>query len=303
MVAPPLPGRPHLPSAVTPSTVIAADWSGALRAEARTLRVATVAHGTVRAVAAASREQAGDVLLDAAGTDPSLVAGLDFSFSMPGWWLDACGITEVGHLWDDADRLEGWLQRCAPPFWGRPGRPRPTLAGDPLRLTERSAPGNPGSVFQIGGAGAVGTASLRGMPTLARLRAAGFSVWPFDPWRPPVVLEVWPRLAIGGLVKTRAAERDGWARRHGERLARPAADAVRRSPDALDAAAAALWLADRPGPRPNVDDPLIRKEGWIDGVPLPGGDVVGGDVVGGDVVGGDVVGGDPEAVPATTVGA
>ena len=38
----------------------------------------------------------------------------------------------------------------------------------------------PKSVFQIGGAGSVGTASLRGMPVLQRLREAGFAVWPFD---------------------------------------------------------------------------------------------------------------------------
>ena len=36
----------------------------------------------------------------------------------------------------------------------------------------------PKSTFQIGGAGAVGTGSLRGMPHLLTLREAGCAVWP-----------------------------------------------------------------------------------------------------------------------------
>lgn len=60
----------------------------------------------------------------------------------------------------------------------------------------------PKSVFQIGGAGAVGTGSIRGMPHLADLRGAGFSVWPFHEVRAPVVVEIYPRLLTGEVVKS-----------------------------------------------------------------------------------------------------
>jgi hypothetical protein len=252
-----------------PGRTLAVDWSGAARGEERILRVATTVDGIVESVRAATREQAGDLLVDAAHADPGLVAGLDFSFSTPAWWLDACGIAGPAELWADAGRLERWLADCRPPFWGRPGRRRPPTGGDPLRLTERCAPGTPGSVFQVGGAGAVGTASLRGMPTLTRLRKAGFAVWPFDPWRSPVVVEVWPRLAIGPLVKSSPAARGGWVRTRRGRLSPGAAAAARHSPDALDAAAAALWLADHPFPGPAADDPVVDREGWIAGVEAP----------------------------------
>lgn len=90
--------------------------------------------------------------------------------------------------WDLAAREgERWLAACPAPFWGRRGRPRPTFGPgqSPFRVTEdqqRTVAGiRPKSVFQVGGAGAVGTGSLRGMPELSRLRAAGFSIWPIDP--------------------------------------------------------------------------------------------------------------------------
>jgi len=89
---------------------------------------------------------------------------------------------------------EDWLAECAPPFWGRPGRPRPVLA-EHLRRAEKAisvAGISPKSVFQVGGAGAVGTGSVRGMPYLPQLRQAGFSIWPFDPASPWTVLESTP---------------------------------------------------------------------------------------------------------------
>ena len=250
--------------------VFAVDWSGAARYEDRHLWVAEVdpAAGRVVALAPATRAGAADQLLAAAARDGGVVAGLDFSFSLPAWWLRANGIGSAAELWADGERLEGWLATCRPPFWGRPGRPRPGL---PLHLeyrrTELAAPRRPGSTFQIGGAGAVGTGSLRGMPQLARLRAAGMAVWPWDPWDPPVVAEVWPRLGLGRVVKSSAAGRAAWAEAHGASLDARAAACVRASADALDAAAAALHLAERahrPRPRPVGED--VALEGWIDGV-------------------------------------
>ena len=45
--------------------------------------------------------------------------------------------------------------------------------------------------FQIGGAGAVGTGSIRGMPHLLTLARNGFGIWPFS--------EGWPRLEPASL--------------------------------------------------------------------------------------------------------
>jgi catechol 2,3-dioxygenase-like lactoylglutathione lyase family enzyme len=63
--------------------------------------------------------------------------------------------------------------------------------------------------FQIGGAGAVGTGSLRGMQHLADLAHAGFSIWPFDRPGWPLAVEIYPRLFTPGVVKSRHR-----ARRH-----------------------------------------------------------------------------------------
>jgi hypothetical protein len=220
---------------------------------------------------AATRTEATDLLVAAIDADPTVVAGLDFSFSLPAWWMDACRIGTVDELWDDDARLEAWLDACAPPFWGRPGKRRPALAWqDAYRLTELAAPRRPGSTFQIGGAGAVGTAALRGMPELARLRAAGYAIWPWDPWRPPVVAEVWPRLAIGTTVKSSAVGRAAWVEANAGALRPAVAAAVRDSDDALDAVAAALRLAADPlRTRPPIPGRQVALEGWIEGVPPP----------------------------------
>jgi hypothetical protein len=51
-------------------------------------------------------------------------------------------------------------------------------------------------VFQIGGAGAVGTDSVRGTPHLLTLAKAGFSIWPFDPPHHLMVIEIYPRALV-----------------------------------------------------------------------------------------------------------
>ncbi len=245
-----------------------ADWSGAATGEQAGLRLAEVDPSGPRVVSvrALRRVDAVDRIVDAMAEWPDVVVGLDFSFSLPAWWLEASGIGCVDDLWGDAGRLEGWLRACEPPFWGRPGRRRPVTDGDELRLTELAARPRPRSTFQVGGAGAVGTASLRGMPHLARLRAAGAGIWPWDPWSGPVVAEVWPRLAIGSITKSSAAARAAWVEAHRHLLPSEVADAVAASADALDAVAAALDLAARPPPPPVPLTARVALEGWIAGV-------------------------------------
>jgi hypothetical protein len=253
---------------------VAADWSGAAKDEQRHLWMAEVdgATGHVDRLAPYTRPQAAARLLELVAADANVVVGLDFGFSFPAWFLDRHGIGSGVELWADAARLEGWLALCPPPFWGKPGRRRPDLAPEGhWRRTELATLPRPKSVFQIGGAGSVGTASLRGMPILKRLRAGGFAVWPFDPPRLPLVIEVWPRLAMGSVVKSRVEHRRTWLRSD-PRTSSPSAGLValvERSEDAFDATVAALALAAHfDGSLPAVSDRTILREGWIWGVPI-----------------------------------
>ena len=50
----------------------------------------------------------------------------------------------------------------------------------------------PKSVFQLVGNGQVGAGSVRGMSHLARLRADGFAIWPFDDACDRLALEIYP---------------------------------------------------------------------------------------------------------------
>jgi hypothetical protein len=67
------------------------------------------------------------------------------------------------------------------PFWGCPGRRNPHPKARLYRRTERSEDSvRPKSVFQIRGAGTVGTGSIRGMPHLLTLAKNGFGIWPLS---------------------------------------------------------------------------------------------------------------------------
>ena len=48
----------------------------------------------------------------------------------------------------------------------------------------------------------MGTGSIRGMPMLTRLHQAGFHIWPFQPARLPLVLEIYPRWFTGPVIKS-----------------------------------------------------------------------------------------------------
>jgi hypothetical protein len=116
------------------------------------------------------------------------------------------------------------------------------------------------SVFQIGGAGAVGTGSLRGWPLLRRLRAAGFSVWPFDPPRLPMAVEVFPRLLTGPVVKSRREAREAYLRsRDWPPEAAVTEDAFDAAVSALVMSAHAMALSTLPAER----DGQMRREGRI----------------------------------------
>lgn len=261
--------------------VIAIDWSGARRYEQRHLWLAesrgpeSTGDG-LATLAPMTRSAAVDAVMAAAERDSELVVGLDFAFSMPAWWLGQLGIGHVGELWADAERLAAWLAGCPSPFWGRPGRPRPTTLAPEQhwRRTELDLTPRPKSVFQLGGAGSVGTGSLRGMPALRRLREAGFGVWPFDGPGLPMVIEMWPRLFTGPVVKSRRESRRQWLRSHHLPITPLQRGQAEDSEDAFDAVAAlfgvqALWAASGPPERPPAGTQAVELEGWIWGVPTP----------------------------------
>jgi hypothetical protein len=224
---------------------IAVDWSGARTGERRAIWLAEAVEGQlVRLEAGRTREEVVAHLLEEAARDRDLVAGLDFAFSLPEWFLRERGIEDVTGASELVAREgEAWLADPQPPFW----RTR-KLPGNGFRRTELECGGRPKSVFQLVGAGQVGTSTLRGMPFLPGLRER-FAIWPFDEPRLPLLVEIYPRLYLDGS--------DGYPNEH-----------------ARDAAASALALSRftedwRCLPR----DPRYALEGriWHDGIVLGGG--------------------------------
>ncbi|MGI9149119.1 MAG: hypothetical protein ACR2IK_21650 [Chloroflexota bacterium] len=222
-----------------------------------------------RLEAGSDRARVSQHLLDQRG---ELAIGLDFGFSFPQWYLEGLGVGGATDLWAHAvEHGEAWLADCAPPFWGRRGRPRPAPDGPPFRRAELAAPRTSGiapkSMFQIGGAGAVGTGSIRGLPLLHRFREAGARIWPFPTgsgW--PVVLEIYPRLLTGPVRKSDPRDR---SRLLAERY--PHLDPGHRrlatlSEDAFDAAVSALVMSEHLEDLrslPPETDPQLRLEGRI----------------------------------------
>ena len=249
---------------------IAVDWSGAKR-PTRKLALAEVVDGELRPVRTpTSREEVVEELIRICHQSPDTVIGLDFAFSLPAWFLAERGLTSVVDLWRLVEREgEGWLRDCPDPFWGRPGRSRPLHARQ-LRHTEEALGSVGGisikSVFQIGGAGTVGTGSLRGMPLLLTLRAAGISVWPFDPPLKPFVVEIYPRLLTGVVIKRSAQARSDFLQQHWNHLPQGVRDSAVQSEDRFDAAISALVM-DRSRHEfallPTLADPLQALEGAI----------------------------------------
>lgn len=225
------------------------DWSGEERAAHRRIRVARAVPGRLLEVRGGlDRAAVTELLLARAAAGP-VVAGLDFSFGLPAWFAREHGCRDVTALWGLVAREgERWLRECRPPFWGRGPTRRPPHdpARPALRRTEEAARADglrPRSTFQIGGAGAVGTGSLRGMPHLARLRAAGLAVWPFDDAGSATVVEIYPRSHTGPVVKRSASARRAVAGAD-PRIPPTLLDDVVAGEDAFDAALSALAMAE-----------------------------------------------------------
>jgi hypothetical protein len=187
--------------------VIAVDWSGALSHPERRIYSAEFIDGKPRVPEnGRNREQLAGYLLDLAAKTPEIIVGLDFAFSCPGWFVKEHNCSSAIEFWSIVEEQgEGWLRKCPHPFWGRCGRKRPDgkrLFRQTEMSTEPVAGIAPKSVFQLAGAGHVGTGSLRGMPVLKTLRQNGFSIWPFDTPRAPLVIEIYPRILTGKIRKS-----------------------------------------------------------------------------------------------------
>jgi molybdopterin molybdotransferase len=216
-----------------------------------------------------------------------MLIGADFAFGFPAGFASALtGRAEAlavwewlaRHLEDDAANRNNRFQvaaamnRALPglgPFWFRPvgpdlpdlpdkGRARGGHGLQDLRAVEARSRGAQ-SVWKLGGAGAVGSQTLTGLPVLWRLRAhypGRVVAWPFEDWRsaPVVLAEVFPSL-LRDAIAALAAGHAGRAV-NDEVQVRLLAVALRQL--ATDDALAPLFEPDTPV--------RLEEEGWILGV-------------------------------------
>lgn len=229
--------------------VIAVDWSGAKSGARSKIWLAEVRdRRLVRLESGRDRREIVEHLIEDANADPDVVIGLDFAFSFPSWFAEREGAKPIEELWKlVAEQGEEWLRDSPPPFWGRAGSKKPTGL-EHFRSTEKRASdlkkgASPKSVFQINGAGAVGTGSIRGMRHLATLRAVGFSIWPFHEVTAPLVIEIYPRLLTGPVNKSDPAARKALLVGDFPEINDMFADKAASSDDAFDAAMSAVKMA------------------------------------------------------------
>jgi hypothetical protein len=248
--------------------IIAVDWSGKAKGPEESLWLAEVRDGKLAELRnGLDRDELIARLLELGKAESNTVIGLDFAFSFPAWWCEESGWSSGEDVWSAmAHGGEDLLDGCEAPFWGRPGKRNPHPKARLYRQTEISEDAiRPKSVFQIGGAGAVGTGSVRGMPHLLTLAKNGFGVWPFlEGW--PRVVEIYPRVLTGPVNKGK------WSARHDYLVGRfpeQPRDLLERaagSEDAFDAAVSALVMSEHEaelGVLGPLTDPVYGVEGKI----------------------------------------
>ena len=292
--------------------VVGVDWSGDKGPGQRRkiwAGVWTASTGRVTLEGGRTREELIAWLIEMSKETPRMVVGFDFTFSYPAWFLKELGIGSAPEFWRLVADGQGekWLHRdCADVrFWGIPGSQRhgkkpPEFCGphayrmlrraetalkvraeitDPLQIAKIAGIA-PKSVFQIGGAGAVGTASLRGMPGLIVLRDAGFRIWPYDEpdvKRAPTVVEIYTRLMTGAVNKSSEVARTAYlAKKRKESamyagLSRLVMAKARASEDAFDALVTAMVMTEHRGEFAalrKTEDEVFLMEGhtWVPGL-------------------------------------
>jgi hypothetical protein len=277
----------------TVQRVVAVDWSGDHSASGQKRKIwagvwtaadpGRVDGGHVTLQSGRTREEVCAWLIAMARETPRMVVGVDFCFSYPEWFVAEHKARSATEFWQIAvEHGEHWLSReCEDArFWGRRGSARDgktpiEFRGEGrermFRLADLACkvkgrildPVNAGAVkgiapkspFQIGGAGAVGTGTLRGIPMLHRLRRAGFRIWPFDApaigGGRPLLVEIYPRLLTGAVKKGKGEERRKYlARKRRQRgayasLERRVLAQAQQSEDAFDALISVMEMAAR----------------------------------------------------------
>lgn len=232
------------------SRAIAIDWSGALKPKGKIWAAVAVGRQLEVLLPQNSREDAVAWLIEQLERQPNTIAGLDFAFSMPAWFVREHDCKKVDHFWGVVEQKgEHWLECCRHPFWGKKGTRRPGHC-ELFRKTEKAVrdpaeKANPTSTFQLVGASQVGRGSIRGMPFLKRLRCAGIAVWPFDKRKPgwPTVVEIYPRLFMGDLKKSSQVQRSRFLECRHPDMEPKHRNCAENSDDAFDAAVSALALA------------------------------------------------------------
>ena len=262
--------------------VVAVDWSGDKGpGQKRKLWAAvwTAATEEVRLENGRTRNELRDWLVELAQKTPRMIVGVDFCFSYPAWFVREHGARTAPEFWDIVvERGEDWLgMECADArFWGRAGKLRDgkkpeEFAGEHAHRMLRRADEDckvqskildpeqaakvrgiaPKSPFQIGGAGAVGTGTLRGIPVLQQLSRSGFAVWPFEVPRMPLIVEIYPRLLTGEVKKSNDAAKSEYLALKTERneayrkLSKEVIQKARRSEDAFDALVSVMAMVER----------------------------------------------------------
>jgi hypothetical protein len=248
--------------------ILAVDWSGKLKRAEEFIWLAEVRDGELVSLQnGRGREQLVEDVIEMANDGVPTVVGFDFAFSFPKWWCDFQQWRDPAEVWAamaiDGEHL---LAACAPPFWGRPGEPNLHRAERRYRRTEREDTQNAKSVFQIGGAGAVGTGSVRGMAHLRTLAQHHFSIWPFGPMAWPRVIEIYPRALTGPVNKSSWSRRHAYVHHHFPSQPATMLERAAGSEDAFDAAASALVMAkhqDQLVTLVTTTDPTLAIEGKI----------------------------------------
>jgi hypothetical protein len=262
----------------SPRRFIAVDWSGdkSISGQRRKIWIADWDDGDLTLTSGRTRDQVSEYLINAACKSLEMVAGLDFAFSYPAWFVREQGCKSAEEFWAlvTDGKGEDWLTRSNEFCWGKKGRPCPEDHREPdwkgFRRTDRElsiGSVRPKSPFQIGGAGAVGTGSLRGIPILHQLRNAGFSIWPFTEAGFPVAIEIYPRLFTGIGNKSSAHFRASrLAEPDHAGLSKEVIASAMASEDAFDALCSVIGMQDHADELANLTeetDPNFKLEGKI----------------------------------------
>ncbi|WP_235011287.1 hypothetical protein [Bryocella elongata] len=305
---------------LSPERLVAIDWSGRVDAAGQRRHIwagvwTRLADGKVRVEleAGRTRDEVAAWLIELARETPRMVVSIDCCFSFPAWFLAEHGCATVFDFWKHVVDGSGerWLSRECDEvarderFWGAPhkrpaqfcgeGMPRMFRAtefdnkiaqglegGDVVRAAKMRGI-TPKSPFQIGGAGSVGTASLRAMPVLLKLHAVGFRVWPFEGAKlqerdaKPLLVEMYTRLMTGAVAKSNESARKSYlaAKRRNDAvfagLTRAVLKKAEGSEDAFDALVSTMEMvryAETFSSLRATKDPVLKLEGitWRPGI-------------------------------------